>query len=391
MKPRLCIFFPSIESGGLERAMMRIAAALVDQGFEVEVVYIRSNREGEQLWDPRVRLTRIRPVWGGGEGGRGGTALAILPGLIALWTRRRPDCVLSVQSSVFCIPLAALFGIPVIHRESSNSLEAMGRHSGVWKRRMVLGAKAVVYRVCACVVANSVGAAASAQTVTGLPASRVRVVPNPVDVDALRRAAEGPVDDAVAAQWLADPSLPVIVWVGRLSWEKDAATMLKAFANIVSLPVAPPVRLVFAGHGRDRAELERLATSLGVWERVRFCGHARNPAALMARADVYALTSLYEGLPNALLEAAALGVPAVSTDCPTGPREILAGGEGGLLVPVGDDAALAQALLQMLTNPAAAQARAQRALQGMHRYHPATVSAAYARIILNAMHESEPS
>jgi len=380
MKPRLCVFFPSIEPGGLERAVMRLCAALADRGFDVEVAYVRSHTAGNDLWDPRVTLTRLSPFWPRARG-RGATALALLPGLAARWASRRPDCVLTVQSSLFCIPLAAAFGIPVIHRESSNSLEAMGRHGGVWKRGLVLWGKSVVYRACAFVVANSSGAADSARALTGLSGARVRTIPNAVDAEALHRAAAEPVDDGIAAAWLADPGLAVIAWVGRLSWEKDAATMLRAFARMEE----PSARLVLAGGGRDRAALEDLAASLGVAARVRFTGALANPHALMARARAYALTSLYEGLPNALLEAAALGVPAVSTDCPTGPREILRDGAGGLLVPVGDDETLASALTFILRNRHAAQERAQCARDGMHRFHPATVGGQYARLILDAM------
>jgi glycosyltransferase involved in cell wall biosynthesis len=392
VKPRLCVFFPSLETGGLERAVMRITAALVDRGLDVEVVSVSANAHGEEHWDPRVARTLFKPVPGIGAAGRGRSALSLAMRLLIHWTRRRPDCVLTVQSSTLCIPLSLLFGIPVIHRESSNSLQAMGRHKGVWKRRVVLGAKAVVYRACAFVVANASGAADSARQLTGLPAARVRVLPNPVDALALSRTAAEPAEDDVAAAWLADSSLHVIVWVGRLSWEKDGATMVRAFARLVApspyalaSDVLTSARLVIAGDGRELRDLERLAETLGVSSRIRFCGHVRNPAALMARARVYALTSLYEGLPNALLEAAALGVPSVSTDCPTGPREILAGGQGGWLVPIGDEAALSEALALMLTDRSAAVARARVALDGLSRYHPATVGEGYARLILSAI------
>lgn len=125
--------------------------------------------------------------------------------------------------------------------------------------------------------------------------------------------------------------------------------MLRA---LVLLP--PDVRLVIFGEGRQRRRLSALAEHLGIAERIALPGFSDNPFAHVARADAFVLSSRFEGSPNALLEALAVGTPAIATDCPSGPREILGDGRYGPLVPIGDPRALADAILATLENPPAA-------------------------------------
>ncbi|MDX1656566.1 MAG: glycosyltransferase, partial [Candidatus Competibacteraceae bacterium] len=121
------------------------------------------------------------------------------------------------------------------------------------------------------------------------------------------------------------------------------------------LPPSLGVRLAILGEGKLRAELERLAGQLGIARRVALLGFRENPYAFMAKADLFVLSSEREGNPNVLVEALAVGTPAVATDCPSGPREILAGGRYGTLVPMDDEQALAEAILATLQNPPPAE------------------------------------
>jgi glycosyltransferase involved in cell wall biosynthesis len=130
--------------------------------------------------------------------------------------------------------------------------------------------------------------------------------------------------------------------------QKDFSTLLKAFAHVQN---KYPSRLLILGEGRERDKLQTLTSQLGIEEVVSFPGFAPNPYAFMSRASVFVLSSAWEGLPNALIEALACGCPVVSTNCPSGPQEILANGAFGTLVPVGDDKALAEAIIQTLEHP----------------------------------------
>lgn len=157
---------------------------------------------------------------------------------------------------------------------------------------------------------------------------------NPIDLDSIREKAKAPVDA---------PAGPFVVSVGRLEEsQKDFTTLLHAYARLVADGIED--RLVIVGDGASRPQLEALAKSLGIADRVTFQGFQSNPYAWIRRARLMAFSSKMEGLPNVLLEALAVGQVVVSTDCPTGPREILDEGRAGLLVPVGDAPALADAI-----------------------------------------------
>ena len=135
----------------------------------------------------------------------------------------------------------------------------------------------------------------------------------------------------------------MILGVGRLTPQKDFPTLIRAFARVRR---QRPARLVIVGEGRPeaRAALMRLAAELGCAEDVSLPGFTHNPFCYMAHAGVFVLSSLHEGLPGVLIQALACGAPVVSTDCPSGPREILEGGRYGRLVALGDDAAMAEAI-----------------------------------------------
>ncbi|MEJ5366661.1 MAG: glycosyltransferase, partial [Desulfosoma sp.] len=160
----------------------------------------------------------------------------------------------------------------------------------------------------------------------------------------LYKHAEHPVDHP----WFHHAGPPVIVGMGRLTTQKDFPTLLRAFRKVHD---ALRCRLVLLGDGSHRKALETLAHQLGVAEDVSFPGFVPNPYPYLKRASVFVLSSIWEGSPNALTEAMALGTPVVATDCPSGPRELLRGGEVAPLVPMKDPEAMAEAVLQVLENP----------------------------------------
>ena len=140
----------------------------------------------------------------------------------------------------------------------------------------------------------------------------------------------------------------MIVGIGRLTRQKDFPTLIRAFAAVRK---KLPCRLIILGEGKDRGGLEHLAKRLSLSEQIAMPGFVENPYAYLKRAALFVLSSAWEGSPNALTEALALGVPVVATDCPSGPREILKDGAIGCLVPVGDPDALAAAMLATLSAP----------------------------------------
>jgi len=181
------------------------------------------------------------------------------------------------------------------------------------------------------VVAVSEAARSDLLAVAGLQPDSIQVINNPVVTPRLFERAKVPLDHP----WFAAGEPPVILGVGRLVTAKNFPLLLRAFALVRK---EQPARLVILGDGEQRQVLE--------W-------FVDNPYPYMARAGAFVLSSSFEGLPTVLIEALALGVPVVSTDCPSGPSEILQQGRWGALVPVDDERALAEGILQALRQPVA--------------------------------------
>jgi glycosyltransferase involved in cell wall biosynthesis len=187
----------------------------------------------------------------------------------------------------------------------------------------------------------------------GVPPGRIVVVYNPTLTPDIPVKALEPANHP----WFADVNdgPGIILSVGRIGAQKDYPTLLRAFAKVRS---QRPARLAIIGEPRNEskrerrmAEMNELAEQLGITADFALIGYQDNPYAFMARAQCFALSSRYEGFANVVLEALACGCPVVSTDCPSGPAEILNNGEFGALVPVGDADALAAAILATLANP----------------------------------------
>jgi glycosyltransferase involved in cell wall biosynthesis len=182
----------------------------------------------------------------------------------------------------------------------------------------------------------------------GMPAHKVRLMDHPVlDDSVLIKSRE-----AVDHPWFTAKERPVIVGMGRLTRQKDFPTLLRAFARVRA---AMACRLVIFGEGEDRQALAALIGTLGLGEDVWLAGFTPNPYRYVVRADLFVLSSRWEDPGHVIMEAAALKVPIVSTDCPSGPGEFLQGGALGHLVPVGDSDRMAEAMLDALRAPSPAR------------------------------------
>jgi glycosyltransferase involved in cell wall biosynthesis len=176
-----------------------------------------------------------------------------------------------------------------------------------------------------------------------LPKSKIQVIYNPVVAQDMFKKAEEPLDHP----WFQPGQPPIILGVGRLTAQKDFETLIKAFALVRN---KTETRLMILGEGPERTKLEQFVKQLGLENDVSMPGFVDNPYKYMKRSSVFVLSSRWEGLPTVLVEALALGLPVVSTDCPSGPAEILENGKWGRLVPVGAPKALADAILAAMND-----------------------------------------
>jgi glycosyltransferase involved in cell wall biosynthesis len=259
-------------------------------------------------------------------------------------------------------PLVIRFGNPPSYQMADRS-----RASVMVFRRLVGRADALI--------ANSSGVAADINQYLHVTPSMTRVIPNPCDVAAVQRLAEATPEGAPLV------NSRTIVSLGRLAPQKNHALMIRSFARIAAWADA---RLVIAGDGPLRSDLEHLGRELGVADRVDFAGWLSNPFPLLREAGAFCLSSKYEGFGYALIEAMACGCPVIATDAPYGPTDILEGGAYGLLVPNGDEQALAAGMLRILSDPALKADLRRRGRERAAQYDVSHVGQTYASVLREA-------
>ncbi len=213
-----------------------------------------------------------------------------------------------------------------------------------WQRR--------VYPWAAHFVANSRGLAEEMTRLFPYAAGRLDVIGNPTDFAWIDRMAEEP------PCCRKEENVPTVISVGRLDQQKRPDLLLEAFARVRR---HIPAALWICGDGPLRERMASRIAASGFASSIRLLGFCDNPYALMRQADLFVMTSDYEGLPNALIEAQGLGIPALSTRCPHGPVEIIAHGQTGFLVDPGDAEGLARAMEELLIDPQRRQALGQAA------------------------------
>ena len=331
---RLALFMPGFAGGGAERVMLILAQGFADHGVQVDVVVIKA--KGPLLSDVPENVRGVdldaRRI-----------AFSLDP--FARYLRAaKPDAVLAMLPSTNVIAILARAMVRgrsrlVIGEQNTLSATMKGTH---FKRARILPSlMRRTYPKADAVVAASVGVADDLTQMLGIPRDKIDVIYNPIDVSRIRALASKPIDEP----WFDANAGDVILAVGRLTRQKDFPALIRAFAL---LHRQRPARLLILGEGEDRPELEKLVRELGLDGEVRLPGFVSNPYAYMRRASVFVLSSRWEGFGLVVAEALACGTPVVSTDCPSGPREILKDGALGRLVPPGDADLLAAAIRETL-------------------------------------------
>src|SRR5262245_11222656 len=342
--PDLAVYLPSLDGGGAEIVMLRLAVALAERGLRTDLVLARARGPYLDEVPDDIRIVDLEA--------RSPVVATKTVQLARYLRRERPVTVLSALDVVNTALIArSLARVPcrlllTVHTHLSRQFQDK-RDFGLAALRQAL-VRALYPRTDG-LVAVSRGVADDVARIAGLPPERVQVIHNPVINDELVRRADAPVDHP----FLQPGEPPVILAVGRLVRQKDYPTLLAAFARVRE---RRPARLLILGDAdpREPAVPDALAKQmgeLGIADDIALPGFVANPQAYMARADVMAMSSIYEGLPTVITEALAMGTTVVSTDCPSGPREILDGGRFGTLVPMRDPQALADGILTALDRP----------------------------------------
>lgn len=337
------------EAGGAQRRTLTLAGALAARGLEVDLVVAHGQGPLRAELPPAVRLVEVggRPAaLPGLRSSRATRLAAAIPGLVRYIRGTGPQVLMAAANHA---TLAAVLahrradrpGTALVIRVSNALIGGRNRPQDRLKRWTI---RRFYGRADGVVAVSADLAREIAELVPDL-APCTRVVPNPVvDENLSSRAARPP-----SHPWLTDGGPPVALAVGRMEAQKDFATLLRAMALVRR---SRPARLLILGDGSERPMLTTLAQELGLGPDVlAMPGFDPNPFPAMARAACFVLSSRWEGMPGALIEAMALGCPVVSTDCPGGSREVLRDGALGPLVPVGNAEALATAVIELLETP----------------------------------------
>ncbi len=366
---RIALFIYGLTGGGAQRRTLTLANGFVERGYEVDLVVVRGRGLLNAELSPSVRLVALDAGWSAWHLGslmrkRGLKGYIAVPGLARYLSRERPDILLSAASHAN-IPAILAWHLagkpsPLVLRASNHPYGNLHHRPSRYRLFKPLYNRlgGLLYARADAVIAVSKGVAEAVAGLSGLPRERISTVYNPM----IGPAGEIAADDAAAGPaphpWLEPGNPPVILGAGRLAIQKDFSTLVRAFA---SLRRQRPARLIILGEGAKRPQLEALVRELGIEEEVLLPGYVHDAPRWMARAGVFVLSSLWEGLPGVLIEALSVGCPIVSVNCPSGPREILQDGQYGALVAARAPESMADAIAAMLDAPlppALLQARA---------------------------------
>src|SRR5579862_1413243 len=331
---RVALFHPCLIHGGIPRVFANLARGFLEHGLAVDMVQATGEGGFRDQVPSGVRLIDLNAS----------RALTSVGPLVRYLKRERPDAMIcgAIQTNIAAVWAKRLARVPTrLILTEHNVISAITTNAPMLRTRVTPFFVRRFYPWADELVAVSQGAGKDLASLINVPPDRIRVIYNPIiGQEFWKRAAEPLADKTFSAD-----SRPAILAVGRLHYHKDYPTLLRAMAIVRRTTNA---RRVFLGEGEERPNLVPLVQQLHLESCVSFLGEVANPLPYMKAAAVLALSSIVEALPTVLIEALAVGLPIVATDCPTGPREILCDGAYGNLVPVGDYAALAEALLQVL-------------------------------------------
>jgi glycosyltransferase involved in cell wall biosynthesis len=372
-KKKLFIVRPTMGYGGADRVTLILLQALDPSQYDIFLVLMKAKGEFIQDIPPYVEVLpcRVSRLW-----------FMLFP-LWRMVRKYRPDIIFSTASGTNVPVLLARIASRLRHTRviiSERNVLVPPGNVGIARGFLTIG-KRLFYRFANSITAVSEGVKEDLVSKLGLPPERITVLYNPVVDASLHAGRQLPVDHP----WFdKNRKEPVILHVGRFVKQKDHRTLLEAFAGIKQ---HVQCKLFLLGDGPLMREMISVAQALGLSEDVCFYGFDKNPFRFMANCDVFVLSSLHEGMPGVLIQAMACGAPAVSTNCPFGPDEVITEpGENGILVPVSDPQRLADAVLELLRAPDRRRLLSIRGIEAVKPFEFSTAIASYLAVIDRETH-----
>lgn len=348
---RIALFINSLQKGGAERVMVNLAEYFHAHKYDV-ILVTQYKREDEYSISPEIRRVYSEPDTIQLQGGRIHNFCVRFWALRKIWRAYQPDVILSFlgKNNLMAVMTSAFFPCKV-------AVSVRGEPTMEYESRFLQTLAKLVFRFADGVILQT----RQAQDFFPKGVRKKSVLlPNPLNPQFVNRRYIGEREN-------------VIVAAGRLDENKNHAMLIHAFAKLSA--EFPNMKLVIYGEGELHAQLEELAAEKGLSDRISLPGSVTDIADKICSARAFALTSNTEGMPNAIIEAMALGVPVVSTDCPCGgAAALITDGVNGLLVPVGDAYALSDALRKILSDAAYAAALSECAYRTVQAFYPEVVN-----------------
>ncbi|MBX3046476.1 MAG: glycosyltransferase [Anaerolineales bacterium] len=352
---RVALLVASFRAGGVERVTINLANELARRGYQVDLVVLSAAggalRSGVGQTVTVFDLRSSRSLYG-------------VRALANYFKQHQPDIFISNQTHLNILSIFASWRAKsraLLYVVEHNHMTSVVRNSKKLADRLRPLLARLFYPYAHKVLAVSQDAADDLAALAGFQNEEIFVVYNSILPGDFSSQAELPAEDP----WFKEIQEPFVIAVGRLAPQKAFDTLIRAMDKVNQ---SRPVQLLILGEGGERANLEALVEQLALQEIVSLPGYVDNPLRYVARANLFVLSSLWEGLPSVLIEAMACGTSVVSTNCPAGPREILHNGFYGKLVPVGDATEMAQAILEVLADPQDARQLKERAKQYIAPY-----------------------
>lgn len=338
-KRRVSFFISDLGLGGIEANTIRLANEFLSSGYYVDIVVVNlTKKDYKDRVSSGVNITNFNKK----------SVFHTLPSLIKYIKKRRPSCVISAGEGVNIISsISKLF----VRKKTKIVLSIRTHLSSEYKytdnslKKLVFPfVSRIFYRAADHIVAVSYGVKNNVVEHLGIKGEKIEVIYNPIVDNSINHLKK----EQNNHPWLKNKACPVILGAGRLTKQKDFETLIKAF-YLVRKKIDS--KLIIIGEGEERENLKKLVTSLDLDEHVDLVGFVSNPYSYMRLSDVFVLTSKWEGFGNVIVEALSTGTNVVSTNCPSGPSEILGNGSFGRLAPVEDIESISNSIISTIEAP----------------------------------------
>lgn len=364
------ILLPRLFGGGAERVALQLARHLSEKNQEVLLVYFEEqNNSNPLIFSSGIQLKCLykKNKW---------DVLKIIFRVRKILADFKPDTVLSFLFYTNIVTLISSLllkrSFKLIISERNNPLKYLSLSSFGFIKRLIFHA---AYIKADLIISVSKQIKIILTDHFKIPPEKIRVIYNPVSMDEMREKS------AIQVQhpFLNPPNKFLIMAAGRLNPQKRFDLLLRAFSRV--RPTHDHVYLIILGEGPLLEELKSLSSQLKISPWVDFRGYQSNPYSWISKADLFVLTSDFEGFPNVVIEAMGLGIPVIATDCPSGPNEIITDNENGILTPVGDELILSQKIISLLKDTALRKKISEKGLERANDFRKEIILPEYEEVL----------